>query len=77
MKIKATCQIIDIKTDAVTSERVIGEFDTQDAASFAAHRERKENEVVALYGLPQDEEEEMSALEMAEIATEWEEYAKL
>lgn len=75
-KIKATCAILDRQTDEVISERIIGEYDTVDAASFAAHKERKDDETVCVYGAPIIEEEDMSAKEMAEIAAAWEEYAK-
>jgi hypothetical protein len=72
-KITATCAILDIKTDAVISERIIGEFDTVDNASFAAHRERKEAEAVCIYNAPVEDEYEMSALEMAEHEAMWNE----
>jgi hypothetical protein len=70
-KITATCAILDINTDKVISERVIGEFDTVDSASFAANKERKEGESVCLYNAPMQEPEDMSALEMAELEMEW------
>jgi hypothetical protein len=76
-KITATCAILDRKTDAVISERLIGEFDTVDAASFAAHKERKEAETVCVYNAPVQEEEDMSAMEMAEREADWEEWNKI
>ena len=72
-KIISTCAILDRKTDAVISERVIGEFDTVDTASFAAHKERKENETVCIYNAPIQEEYEMSIREMAEHQSMWDE----
>ena len=72
-KIKSTCAILDRKTDNVISERLIGEFDTIDAASFAAHKERKEGETVCIYNTPEQDEYEMSALEMAEHEAMWNE----
>jgi hypothetical protein len=74
-KIKATCAILDRKTDKVITERVIGEFDTEDQASFAAHKERKDNETVCLYNCAIGEEEELSAHEMAEMEYDWNEIA--
>jgi hypothetical protein len=71
MKIIAACSILDIKTDKVISERIIGEFDTVDQASHAAIRERKENEAVCLYNCPAEPESEMSALEMAEMEADF------
>lgn len=73
-KIKATCAILDRKTDEVISERVIGEYDNVDAASFAAHMERKDGETVCIYNAPIQDEEDMSALEMAEHEADWEEW---
>jgi hypothetical protein len=75
-KIKVTCAILDIKTDDVISERVIGEYDTVDAASFAGHRARLDGESVVLYGCPKAEEEDLTPAEIAEIETAWSEYAK-
>lgn len=71
IKITSTCAILDIKTDAVISERHIGIFDTVDAASTAAFKERKEGETVCIYNAPAEEEYEMSALEMAEHEAMW------
>lgn len=76
-QIKATCAILDRQTDAVISERVIGEFDTVDEASFAAHKERKDNEAVCLYNCPVQEEEELSVREMAEKEYDWNEFTIL
>lgn len=70
-KIKSTCAILDRKTDKVISERIIGEFDTVDQASFAAFAERKDDETVCIYYAPVEEEYEMSALEMAEHEAMW------
>lgn len=75
-KIKATCAVLDMKTDKVVSERIIGEFDTVDAASFAGHRARLDGEIVVLYNCPQVEEEDLTPAEIAEIETAWSEYAK-
>lgn len=72
-KIKSTCAILDIKTDEVISERLIGEYDNIDNASFAAHKERKEGETVCIYNVPPTEEEELSISEMAEREAEWNE----
>jgi hypothetical protein len=76
MKIKATCQVLDTKTDAVISERVIGEFDTVEAATSAAKRELKEGEVIAVYNAPEAQEHEIGASEWAEWEAAWDEYAK-
>lgn len=70
-KIKATCAILEMHTDAVISERFIGEYDTEDEAVFAAHKERKDGETVCIYGAPVQEEECMSAREMSEIEADW------
>lgn len=72
-KIKATCQVLAYPSEFVVSERIIGHYDTVDEASFAAHAERMEGECVAIYGAPVDEEEDMSALDMAENEIMWNE----
>ena len=72
-KIKSTCAILDHQTDAVISERIIGEFDTVDQASSAAHKERKDGETVCIYNAPPEIEYEMNALEMAEYEVMWNE----
>lgn len=69
--IKSTCAILDRRTDDVISERLIGWFDTEDKASFAAHKERKDGETVCIYGAPIQEEEDMTAREMAEREIDW------
>lgn len=73
--IKATCAILDIKTDEIISERIIGEFNTVDAASFAAHKARKDGETVCIYNAPPTEEEDLSPSEFAEKEAEWAEIA--
>lgn len=76
-KITATCAILDMHTDNVISERVIGEFDTVDQASVTAHNERQEGETVCIYNAPPDVEYDMSALEMAEMEIMWNSIANL
>jgi hypothetical protein len=73
-QIKATCAILDLN-DNVLSERLIGYFDSVDEASFAAFKERQDNECVCIYNAPADEEYELSALEIAELEVVWNEIA--
>lgn len=75
--IKATCQVLAYPSEFVVSERLIGYYDTVDEAIFAAHAERMEGECVAIYGTPADEEEDMSALDMAENEIMWNELTGL
>lgn len=72
--IKATCAILDRATDFVISERPIGYYDTEDQASDEAFKQRKDGETVCLYDCPVQEEEDMSAREMAELAIDWNEH---
>lgn len=73
----ATCAIFDRQTEELVHERIIGEFDTVDKASFAAHAERLEGETVCIYNAPTEEEYEMSPREMAEHETMWNELTKI
>lgn len=70
-QITATCAICQPGTDIIISERIIGKFNDVDTASFAAFKERKENESVIIYNAPAQEEEELTALEMAEREIDW------
>lgn len=73
-RIKATCQLLDyFTTGELISERVIGEYDTVDEASLAAHKVREANETVCIYGGLAPEDEWASAREMAESEADWEE----
>jgi len=73
-KIKATCEKTDLMGDTIPGTiRLIGYFDTEDAACAAAKKERKDDEIVAIYNAPPTLEEDLSALEMAEREADWNE----
>lgn len=74
-KFTAALEVLEFRTDKVLSRRVIGtNYDTHDAASAAAWVERQPGETVCI-GVPaeywNDEDEDMSAREMAEIEVDW------
>lgn len=77
MKFKATLCTSNPVTEVIISERLVGHFNSEDEALFAAFKQRKEGEGVHVYGCKSLEESDESAYDMAVTEVELNDMARL
>jgi hypothetical protein len=75
-KVMATLEVLEMGTDKVLSERLVGLYDTEGEAQQAAYKAQQDGETCCIH-MPgahnAQEEEDLSTREMAEMEAEWEE----